>query len=269
MHTPRIVCVCFRILLCGSLLWSQAAMPDEQCLKRSPAHRVALLELYTSEGCSSCPPADRWLSRLNQSGLSRDQVVALSLHVDYWDSLGWKDRFASPIFTERQRVLARQAQSGFVYTPEVFVGRQEFRHAGSDKQLLQHIAAINSRPAIASIEMALQPVSDNKLPLRLNIELKPGAAGNRHAAYVALYEDDLNSQVAAGENHGATLHHDRVVRRWIGPLLLSGPALNHQASISIEPGWKRNSLGVAAFVEDTSSGEILQATSMALCATAP
>lgn len=244
-------------------------MSAGQCVKHSPAHTVALLELYTSEGCSSCPPADRWLSHISQSGVNQDRMIPLSMHVDYWDSLGWKDRFASPIFTERQRALARQAQSGFAYTPEFFVGRQEFRNAGSEDRLLRRIATINSRPAMASIEMALQPIKDDILPLQINIELKPGAVGHRHAAYVAIYENDLTSQVATGENHGATLHHDHVVRRWIGPIPLTNPALSYQSSINIEPGWKRNSLGVVAFVEDAASGEILQAISLAACVTAP
>ncbi len=269
MTPTRITRTFFFGLICSNLLGSQFAMSAAQCVKHSPAHTVALLELYTSEGCSGCPPADRWLSRISQFGLNQDQVIPLSMHVDYWDSLGWKDRFASPVFTERQRVLARQAQSGFVYTPEFFVSRKEFRNAGAADGLLRHVATINGRPAMASIEMVLQPINDGILPVQINIELKPVALGHRHTAYVAVYENDLSSQVSAGENHGATLHHDYVVRRWIGPISLTNPTLSYQANINVDPGWKRSALGVVAFVEDTTSGELLQTTSLAACATAP
>src|SRR3954447_25677509 len=89
----------------------------------SPPHKVALLELYTSEGCSSCPPADRWL---NQLKLPRDQLIPLALHVDYWDSLGWPDPFAQRLFSERQERLGRNP-----YTPESVLDGREFRDRGN------------------------------------------------------------------------------------------------------------------------------------------
>src|ERR1700756_542350 len=96
----------------------------ETCSKQSPAHTVALLELYTSEGCSSCPPADHAVSGL-QKAVNADLVVPLALHVDYWYDIGWTDRFAKPDHTQRQRLLADASGSGAVYTPEMFVGGQE------------------------------------------------------------------------------------------------------------------------------------------------
>jgi hypothetical protein len=93
------------------------------CERSSPTHTVALVELYTSEGCNSCPPADRWLSSLlSRHGSTR--VVPLSLHVDYWDYIGWSDPFAQAQFSERQRRLAGGAT---IYTPEVFVSARELR----------------------------------------------------------------------------------------------------------------------------------------------
>ncbi len=256
-------------LSCGSVMCSPMAAVAELCVKHSPANTVALVELYTSEGCSSCPPADSWLSRIRQSGLGLDQVIPLSMHVDYWDSLGWKDRFSSPVYTARQRALAQQAQSGFVYTPEIFVGRKEFRGAGSDERFLQRVAAINSKPAQVSIELSLKPVAGDVLPLGLKVVSKPEMASHRLLAYAAIYENDLTSRVNAGENSGAILHHDQVVRCWVGPIEINGPVQAYQSDIGIEPGWKRNALGVVVFVEDASRGEILQATASRLCATAP
>lgn len=261
MKVPPILCA----IACSSLLGSQISMSAEPCVKHSPVNTVALVELYTSEGCSSCPPADRWLSRVKQ--LDPDRVIPLSMHVDYWDSLGWRDRFASPAYTARQRELARQAQSGFVYTPEIFVGRREFRDAGSEERFLQRVAAINSKPAQASIEISLQPVSGDVLPLGLKVASKPEMAGRRLLAYAAIYENDLTSRVNAGENSGVILHHDQVVRRWVGPVVVNGTTQAYQSDVKIDPGWKHNALGVVAFVEDAGSGEILQATASGLCTT--
>ncbi|HEX7689005.1 MAG TPA: DUF1223 domain-containing protein, partial [Burkholderiaceae bacterium] len=87
------------------------------CTARSGPHVPAVVELYTSEGCSSCPPAERWLARL----AGRDDVIALAFHVDYWDGLGWKDRFAQPQFTQRQDASRRTSGARFAYTPQVIL----------------------------------------------------------------------------------------------------------------------------------------------------
>src|ERR1039457_1730220 len=108
---------------------SLTAAIAETCTIHSPPHTVALLELYTSEGCDSCPPADKFVSGLRAaSGLGANQVVPISLHVDYWDYIGWKDVFAQHAYTERQRWLSDLARTRTVYTPEVFVGGQELRN---------------------------------------------------------------------------------------------------------------------------------------------
>jgi hypothetical protein len=96
------------------------------CFKQSPAHTVALLELYTSEGCDSCPPANEWLGAQSKQ-FSVDQLVPIALHVDYWDYIGWKDRFASPAFGQRHRATVNANGGRKVYTPQLFVGNQEAR----------------------------------------------------------------------------------------------------------------------------------------------
>jgi len=122
-------------LACGSA----DAAPATVCQRSSPPHTVALVELFTSEGCSSCPPADRWLSTF-ASRYGPEQVVPLSLHVNYWDYIGWQDPFAQAPFSERQRQLAQRSASPRVYTPEVFVGLRE----------------INRQPARAVIRLAMK-----------------------------------------------------------------------------------------------------------------
>ncbi len=110
----------------------------EQCSRSSSTHTVALMELYTSEGCSSCPPADRFLQNIIQNaGMHPDRVIPISLHVDYWDYIGWKDPFAKHLFTERQQELSAYAHSRTIYTPEFFINGKELRnwHSGLISEL--------------------------------------------------------------------------------------------------------------------------------------
>ena len=173
------------------------ARADDACTATSARATAPVVELYTSEGCSSCPPADRWLSRLKAD----PAVVALAFHVDYWDRLGWKDRFASAAFTQRQ--AAQQATNGarFSYTPQVVVDGRD-RADWSATTL-----ASGSRPA-SPVEVTLALEGG-----RFVATVVPGTnAPKRLAAYWAVTEQGHVSAVRAGENQGATLHHDFVVR---------------------------------------------------------
>jgi hypothetical protein len=243
--------------LLGVLLIS-VALPAaaQQCVKESPPHAVALLELYTSEGCNSCPPADQWLSRLRSGGPGTDSVVPLAFHVDYWDRLGWKDRFASPRFTERQYALAKQAGSRAVYTPGVFLNFAEFRFWSSTR-FDETLQSINSRPARAHIRLELQPPSASRLPVKADFRAPPGSQ-----AFVALYENRLSTDVKAGENQGVTLRHDYVVREWIGPIEVS-KTLNFEKTLELHPDWKARDLGVTAVVQNGTN--VLQASALAAC----
>lgn len=251
-------------LVLASLMLAGPAVA-QSCSRQSPPHTVALLELYTSEGCSSCPPADRFVSGLHAaSGLTAEQVVPLALHVDYWDYIGWKDRFARRDFTERQRWLSAQANSRTVYTPEIFMGGREWRQGyGWRGDPAATIKRINARPAQARIEITLGKVEGGKLPL----SVKAGTSSRQAAQlFVALYENGLKSEVKTGENGGTVLHHDYVVREWLGPVALAGegsPAFVR--TLALPPAAATGKLGVAAFVQN-EGGEILQALSLPLCA---
>jgi len=169
----------------------------ETCSTRSAATMPPVVELYTSEGCDSCPPADRWLSKLKAD----PNVVALAFHVDYWDRLGWKDRFASAAFTARQ--AEQQANNGarFSYTPQVVVD-------GQDRKDWPGIALpIGKRPG-APVEVALARDGDR---VSATVAAATGSP-KRLAAYWAVTEQGHVSAVKAGENRGVTLHHDYVVR---------------------------------------------------------
>ena len=128
-HRPIIAAMLSALFFAQLIPYS--AWASEVCSKSSPTHSAALLELYSSEGCSSCPPADKLLSQL-ATGSDANLLVPLALHVDYWDYLGWQDRFASSQFTARQRTLSAATHSNTIYTPEFFLNGQEFRGSMSE-----------------------------------------------------------------------------------------------------------------------------------------
>jgi hypothetical protein len=168
------------------------------CSARSGPTVNPVVELYTSEGCNSCPPADRWLVALKQ----RPDVVALAFHVDYWDRLGWKDRFASPRFTQRQLEQLPVNGARFAYTPQVVVD-------GQDRKDWPRLDWRGARPP-AQVGITLERDGD-----QVRARVSAGAAAPaRLAAHWALTESGHRTAVKAGENVGVTLEHDFVVRRW-------------------------------------------------------
>jgi hypothetical protein len=212
------------------------------CNTSSGDTRARLLELYTSEGCSSCPPADRWLSQLPQQ---RD-LVPLAFHVDYWDRLGWKDPFAQAAFSQRQR--ARNSGLGWVYTPQLMLDGADFR--GWSGGLPEAARA----PAQLVLDMSLS-ATQRQIDATVTPHFSAAAAGQRGAQlYFALTENRLVSNVAAGENASRTLRHDHVVRELAGPF--DARATRHRFVLS--PEWNAQHLAVVAFVLD-SRGRTLQA----------
>jgi hypothetical protein len=196
--------------------------------------------------------------------------VPLALHVDYWDGLGWMDRFAKHAFTERQQRLANIGQSPTVYTPEVFVAGKELRNWSDGSSFSSRVEAVNTQPAQADIELSLT-LGETNAPGNYDVDGRFQSRMNEGGplnAYVAIYENALTSQVLAGENGGVTLHHERIVRQWIGPVpLVDGSAHISQAVAIGTPGaaLPANKYGVAAFVESARSGEVLQAADLMPC----
>jgi hypothetical protein len=232
------------------------------CTAASGAGTAALVELYTSEGCSSCPPADRWLSALRASGTGPDRLVPLSLHVDYWDHIGWKDPFARALFSARQRELATIAKSRVVYTPQIVLAGKDYRGWSSRERFAQAVAAVNATASRARIELALKPAA-GATGLRATAAVPAPADRESAALYVALYENGLSNRVTAGENRNATLAHDYVVREWWGPI-----AFDATGSAVLERSLESQRLargGIAAFVQNRRSSEVLQALALPAC----
>jgi hypothetical protein len=253
----------FAILIMGLLIHGAAhAAP---CQAVSGERTTALVELYTSEGCDSCPPADRWLSSLPARGYTLERVVPIALHVDYWDYIGWKDPYAQQRFTARQRKLAQLTRNAIVYTPQVLLQGRDFRRWGTPA-FDDALASINARPARARIALALHGNRGGALDVEVNAELLDGAQKGATSLYLAAYQGKLESKVSAGENRGRILEHDFVVFEWLGPHEFGARArLRDRFSVPLPPRAATGHLGVAAFVQDLATAEVLQALMLPAC----
>jgi hypothetical protein len=248
------------VLVAASLTLTQAALGA--CVLDSGPQRTTLVELYTSEGCSSCPPADRWLSSL-RSASWQDRIVPLAFHVDYWNQLGWVDRFSKPAFSERQREIATRQHSRVIYTPQVVIDGRDMRTWSSSSQFAQRVAELNRRAAGAHIN-ATATMAEGELQLHGTVTF-PSAPSSK-AAWVALFHNDLTTSVAGGENAGRTLQHDFVVRTLVGPLAVTRDGnVDLDQTLHVAKDWAAAQLGVAVFAQDTSTGEVLQAVSRSSC----
>jgi hypothetical protein len=244
------------------ILFFIATQTGAQCAAESGAGTAALVELYTSEGCSSCPPADRWLASLGQRH-STGNVVPLALHVDYWDYIGWKDPYAKREFSLRQRKLSQLQRLALVYTPQVLLQGRDFRGWGS-KAFDQALARINAQPAKARLRLTLLAVDSQGLEVEASAELVEQVADA--VLYLAVYESKLQSRVSAGENRGRILNHDYVVLEWQGPFgFLKGMPLSQRHRLPLLPGANAANSGVAAFVQNRRTGDVLQALMRSAC----
>ena len=216
------------------------------------ARQPVLVELFTSEGCSSCPPADKNLAFLDkQQAVPQAEIITLAFHVDYWDRLGWKDRFSSPLFSRRQEIYSQALKLDSNYTPQMIVdGESEF--VGSDSGKAAREIAKAAGAAKAHIEMAVD--ADD-------VEIKISNAP-KHAdatVYAAIAEDGISSRVERGENAGSTLEHVSVVRelKAVGVLAADRQELETSSELQINPDWNASKLRVVVFVQENDSRRII------------
>lgn len=252
-----------------AILLAALAMPlaaqAAPCRAVSGERTTALVELYTSEGCDSCPPADRWLSSLSERGHAPGRVVPIALHVDYWDYLGWNDPYAQQRFSSRQRKLAQLTRNAIVYTPQVLLQGRDFR-GWSTGEFDQALAAINAQPARARIALELHAARRDALDVEVVAELLDASQKGAVVLYLAAYASKLVSRVAAGENRGRTLEHDFVVFEWLGPYeFRGGTRAGVRQALPLTPRGTPGRSGVAAFVQNRSTAEVLQALMLPAC----
>jgi len=189
-----------RLLLVCSLLLSSTLNAAPAQSWTSPLQRVPMLELFTSHGCSSCPPADEWLRDFVNRDALWQQVIPVAFHVDYWDGLGWADRFANREYSQRQRAYQRSGGVASVYTPGFVVAGKEWR--GWFRQGEPPLAA---GPEVGRLSMT----ADNNRPVA--VQFKPLATGGGYRAHVAILGFGISSRIGGGENGGRVLKEDFVL----------------------------------------------------------
>jgi hypothetical protein len=242
------------IALCAISMKATTAFSMENCSAKSAAQLIPVVELYTSEGCSSCPPADAWLSTL-RAAHKEGKVVAQAFHVNYWDYIGWTDRFAAPAYTQRQRELSSRTNLNSIYTPQIAKNGLTVRSYDAKS------VVASGEAALANIE--LQQTEAN----RFEAKISPSQAGAGWSAYFTVTEHEHVSRVTKGENQGETLKHDFVVRQYVplgqffGAQTLKFSSLAPTAMQGKETG-KTHPRQINLVVTDNKSGKTLQALSL-------
>ena len=221
-----------------------------------------IVELFTSEGCSSCPPADQLLARIAAAPSTDGAlVVPLGEHVDYWDQLGWRDRFSSAALTRRQEAYARRLGGDGPYTPQLVIdGRSEC--VGSDAPAARNAVAKAASQPHGTITLDLASAGSAGVRVAVHATNLPQKAGDRAEVYIAITEDDLRSVVTRGENHGHTLTHAAVVRQLTLVGEAAGPSAGLEHTIALAPEWRREALHLVAFVQERRTGAVLAAASV-------
>jgi hypothetical protein len=227
--------------------------------ERDAARVPVLLELFTSEGCSSCPPADQLLQVLDQEQpLPGADLIVLSEHVDYWDKQGWKDPFSSPLYTARQQDYAAKLHVEDVFTPQLVVDGT-FGLVGSNTR--EAASAINKAVREQKIPVSISNLARGDKQVTAHIELgalPQKTKGIKPVLYVVLAENRVESKVARGENVGRLLAHVAVTRvlQQAGPVDLESPS-SKDVTLPVQAGAGSNGLRVIAFIQDRRSGHIL------------
>jgi hypothetical protein len=223
------------------------------CSASSMAQQPVVVELFTSEGCSSCPPADAMLRKLShQRNTSIANLILLEEHVEYWNDGGWHDRFSGPTYTQRQYDYVKDLHLKTAYTPQIVIDGHLQASGNSPSQVEQFLleAAKATKPATVSLHLAspekLQVTIDNPSKTKMEVLL-------------AVTEDDLATDVRGGENGGRTLTHSAVVRELHKVGSTSDDKFDKVINLPRKPDWKKGDLRAIVLVQNPSSGEILGA----------
>ncbi len=215
---------------------------------QSSESKTALLELYTSEGCSSCPPADAWFNQFkNNSGLWKN-FVPVAFHVDYWDNLGWRDPWSAKQFTRRQRAYANSWRSETIYTPGFVLNGAEWRNWSGRKLP----SATNAKSGILKLSSA----DTNQWQVSFGLE---AGGQQKYDVYAALLVSGLSSDVKSGENSGRRLEHDFVVLKLVKNTLASRDG-SFEGAFTLNPGGSQGRFAIAAWITRENRLEPLQAT---------
>ena len=255
------------ILFAASYRMASGQLPVSE-VPASANGAVVVAELFTSEGCSSCPPADEILTRLvQQQPFDGITVLGLSEHVDYWNRLGWVDPFSSAAFTRRQVDYQEEVfRTPLIYTPQIIVdGHLEQTGSRGDRVSQAIIQAAQLPKASVNVAAALGPDTDTgdlRIDIEVNVVVPPEVTVQGAANVVlAITEDHLGIDVLGGENRGRQLKHTGVVRKLltIGELMPETPTWSTETSVPLAPQWKTENLKIIVFLQEQQSWRIVGA----------
>jgi hypothetical protein len=218
-----------------------------------------IVELFTSEGCSSCPPADQLLARMDRSQpIAGARIIALEEHVDYWNSLGWVDPFSSAQYRGRQNDYGRKFFDENIYTPQMIVnGQAQFVGNDGDRAAQEIGKAAQAQTTAVELKASAKPADPDLMDLSVQVT-NTGKVRNSNV-YLAVTESDLSTNVSRGENSGRLLHHAPVVRSFgvIGKIDAKGSSAGAITStLRLPREWKRENLRAVVFVQERDSYKI-------------
>jgi hypothetical protein len=241
---------------------SASALPGNDDSPRTPV----LVELFTSEGCSSCPPADALLAKLDRSQpVNGAELIVLSEHVDYWNAIGWKDPYSSHAYSERQSAYAARFGRGGVYTPQMVIdGHSEL--VGNDER--RAIQAVENETKFAKVPLSLSAIrfdSNNKLSMHVEAgPLGPSAAAHSAGLFLAIADDSDESQVSRGENAGRTLKHVAVLRTFVSVGTVGkSDKVSRDVTVNFN-NENRRQLRIVGIIQESSAGRVLGVASARL-----
>jgi hypothetical protein len=241
----------------ASSSWTEGPQPAPPS-----GHAVVLVELFTSEGCSSCPPADAVLSTLvHDQPLPQVEVLGLGEHVDYWDHLGWRDPYSSAAFSKRQSEYAsRVFHTADIYTPQLVIDGQ-YESVGSDIAAIRRAIVRAANSAKAFVRMTVTARSSREVVINVEATVPPGVASKDRADIIAaLVQDHATDDVTRGENRGRSLTHSSVVRALtvVGSMAGSEKTASAIATLPL-PASPATGLRVVAFLQDRRTLRVLGA----------
>jgi hypothetical protein len=267
----RLMITVISVLMATFLAWESKAgiVAQTQSSQTADAREPVVVELFTSEGCSSCPPADALLAALDtRQPFGSAEIIAIEEHVTYWDEQGWKDPFSSSSWTTRQYDYAGPLHNGNPYTPQMVVdGTAGFVGSGGTKARQEIEKAAATRKAKVEIS-EVSPIENNSVALKISVEKLFGAAPKDTAEVIlAVTESGLHSSVKGGENVGKELQHSPVLRelKVIGVVGKNGQeGFAAQPVVKLDSKWNVGNLRAVVFVQERKSRRILAAGTVRL-----
>lgn len=246
-----------KIIILLLLSFSSMSFAAESPIRyfESGTYQTHLLELYTSEGCSSCPPAEAWLKNQNASEFKRLLLIPLAFHVTYWDYIGWKDIFAEKLYDQRQRKMVREEGGRTVYTPQFFIDSETTRGMNA---AIDRLSRKEKKLSVIKIKASLR-VSSTALKVNLSLDRLNSKVDDVVRVGVVAYENGITSSITAGENEGKVGRHQYVVRALQTSLVSLRNVKNREFEFNTE---NNNWSGVVVFVE--SGNKVVEAVDMPL-----